>query len=164
MSAAGAGPFELQLSLPLPDEVQLRRRFAAPREALFEAFTRPERVQRWCCGPEGWSLPVCRIEARCGGCLRYEWAGADGRRMGMSGRFIELRAPERLVHFERFDEDWTEGETRVATEFGALAPGLTLVTVTIRFSGQRGRDRALACGMTAGMAQGYRRLDALLLS
>ena len=49
------------------------REFAAPREALWEAFTDPARVARWY-GPAGWSVVPgsVEIDLRVGGRQKLE--------------------------------------------------------------------------------------------
>jgi uncharacterized protein YndB with AHSA1/START domain len=79
----------------------------------------------------------------------------------MSGVWKEIAAPERLVHEEEFDQDWTGGRTTVTTLLGEDA-GTTTLTLTVHYSSKAARDGALATGMTDGMAAGYDQLAALL--
>ena len=58
-------------------EIVVVRAFNAPRDLVFEAFSKPELVKRWMLGPEGWSMPACTIDFRAGGKGRYEWKSAD---------------------------------------------------------------------------------------
>ena len=106
-------------------------------------------------------MPVCEIDLRVGGRIRYVWRGPDGSAMGMSGTYREIVAAGRLVHTEVFDEDWSGGEMLVTTEFAETADATT-VTMTIRFTSSAARDAALATGMAEGMNQSYNRLAALL--
>ncbi len=101
--------------------VVLTRTFNAPRRLVFDAHTRPELVRRWLLGPPGWTMPVCEIDLRVGGRIRYVWRGPDGSGMGMSGTYREIVPPRRLVHTEIFDEDWSGGEMLVTTEFAEKA-------------------------------------------
>ena len=145
-------------------EVVVVRSFNAPRDLVFEAFTKPELVKRWMLGPDGWSMPVCTIDLRVGGKGRYEWKNAKREAsMGLSAVFKEIVPPERIVHTEKFDEDWTEGETTITTLFTEKA-GKTTVTMTIAYSSPQARDMVLKSGMEQGMAQSYDRLDELLKS
>lgn len=143
-------------------EIVIVRTFNAPRTLVFEAFTKPELVKRWMLGPDGWSMPVCNIDLRPSGKSRYEWKNANrDANMGLSAVFKEIVPPERIVHTEKFDEDWTEGETTITTLFTEKA-GKTTMTMTIVYSSPQGRDRVLKSGMEQGMAQSYDRLDAIL--
>ena len=142
-------------------EVRATRLFDAPRATVFTALTTPHLLKRWMHGPDGWRLEVCEVDLRVGGALRYVWRKADGREMGMSGTFVEIAAPERIVHTERFDEDWTGGETVVTSELREHH-GSTTLTVTIRFSSPAARDAAMTTGFAGGMEAGYDVLAALL--
>jgi uncharacterized protein YndB with AHSA1/START domain len=154
-------PNKLKVTNAGDREVVITRDFDAPRHLVFDAWTKPEFCKRWLNGPDGWELAVCDIDLRPGGKLRYEWRQPDGTRMGMSGVYREVIRPDRIVHTEIFDEDWTGGETLVTlvlTERG----GKTTTTMTILYSSTQARDAALKTGMTDGMAMGYDRLDQIL--
>jgi uncharacterized protein YndB with AHSA1/START domain len=144
-------------------EIVMTRVFDAPRELVFDTLTKPELVKRWLLGPPGWSLPVCEIDLKVGGAFRYVWRNADGREMGMSGVFREVTPPERIVHTELFDEDWTGGETLVTNTFTEQGGKATL-TVAMRYKSQEARDGVLDTGMEEGVAMSYDRLAELLTS
>ncbi|MEM7585029.1 MAG: SRPBCC family protein [Acidobacteriota bacterium] len=142
-------------------EIEMKRVFNTSRSLLFDALTRPELVKRWMYGPEGHSLPVCEIDLTVGGALRYVWRLPDGTEMGMTGRYLEIVRPERIVHTELFDEDWTGGETLVTTELYEQGE-TTLLEMTVRYPSLEARDRVIESGMSEGVAMGYDRLDVLL--
>ena len=148
----------LELSMPNDLEAVFTRSFNAPRELVWEAHTKPELIRRWLLGPDGWTMPVCEVDLRVGGQFRYVWRNADGREMGLRGAFREVTPPERLVHTEIFDEDWTDGETVVTQSF-AERGGKTTLTLTVRYASKQARDAALNTGMMRGMEAGYARLD-----
>ena len=154
-------PDTFEVSLPSDREIEVRRDFHAPRQLVFDAFTKPEFVRRWLLGPSGWTMPVCEIDARAGGKFRYVWQHPDGRDLKMSGTFVEVSPPERTVHIENFDEDWAGDPTRVTTVFSEEDGGTT-VTMTIAFTSKEARDGARATGMTEGMETGFARLDVIL--
>ena len=108
-------------------------------------------------------MPVCDVDFRVGGKYRYEWANADGRRMGMGGTFREIVAPERVVSTEIFDEDWTGGQT-VNVWTLTEREGTTTLEIRVAYASKKARDGALATGMTEGMEAGFKRLDAILAS
>ncbi|MCW5695487.1 MAG: SRPBCC family protein [Bauldia sp.] len=154
-------PGKLTVTLPSDREVLITRWFAAPRDLVFDCWTKPELIRRWLLGPEGWTMTVCTVDLRVGGRYRYEWRSTEGSVMGMGGEYREIVRPERLGSVELFDEDWTGGEatsTIVLTEEG----GGTLLRQTSRYASKEARDGALRTGMTEGMEYGFGRLDALL--
>lgn len=143
-------------------EIVMTRHFAAPRPLVFDAFTRPELVRRWLLGPDGWTMPVCEIDLRVGGRYRYEWRKeSKGTSMAVGGVFREVAPPARIVHTERFDEAWYEGEAVITTEF-VEAPAGTSVTMTMLLASREARDGILKSGMEHGVAASYDRLADIL--
>ena len=151
----------LQVTTPSDREILMTRAFDAPRELIWEAFTKPELVKRWLLGPPGWTMPVCEIDLRVGGAYRFVWRKEDGVEMGMGGVHREIAQPELIVRTELFDQDWTGGET-VSTVIFSEHRGRTTVDTTVLYASKEARDGALASGMKDGMAAGYDRLEELL--
>jgi len=152
---------ELTIEKPSDLEVAIIRSFDAPRELVWAAMTNPDLVRRWLLGPPGWTMPVCEIDLRVGGAYRYVWRNDEGGEMGMGGVYQEIAPPERIVDVQRFDEDWTGGETTVTVTLSER-DGRTTMTTTVLYPSTEAREAALATGMTGGMEAGYARLDALL--
>ena len=136
------------------------RAFAAPRASVFRALTTPALVKRWLLGPDGWTMPVCEIDLKPGGKFRYLWR-KDGAEMGVSGTYREIAPPERIVHTEAFDDNWTNGESLVTTMLDEM-DGRTTMSMTIRYASQESRAIALAAGMLEGMTATYDRLDSVI--
>jgi uncharacterized protein YndB with AHSA1/START domain len=151
----------LDVTTPSDVEVTITRVFDAPRALVFDAFTKPALVKRWLLGPPGWTMPVCDIDLKVGGSIRYVWRHPERGDMAMSGTFRKIERPDRLVHTELFDQDWTGGETTVTTTF-IEQRGKTTVAMTILYASREARDAAMKTGMTTGMAQSYEKLDELL--
>jgi uncharacterized protein YndB with AHSA1/START domain len=153
---------KLEITLPSDREIRITRKFDAPRNLVWDCHTKPELVRRWLLGPPGWEMPVCEIDLRVGGKYRYEWLDTSrGKTMGMDGVFTDVSALVHLGSREKFDDDWTGGETRVSQAF-ARAGTATTVTLTVAFASLEARDNAARSGMTDGMEQGYARLDEVL--
>ncbi len=77
-------------------ELVLTRVFDAPRDLVFKAWTERDRLQRWW-GPKDFTNPVCEVDARPGGSMRIHMRAPDGAIYPMTGVFLELVEPERLV-------------------------------------------------------------------
>jgi uncharacterized protein YndB with AHSA1/START domain len=154
-------PDSFKVSTPTDREIQVTRDFHAPRQLVFDAFTKPELVRRWMLGPEGWTMPVCEIDLRVGGAYRYVWRMAGAQDMGMGGVFREIVPSERLVATEKFDVAWYPGEALDTTVF-VQAGDITRITMTIEFESQQARDVARKTNMDQGVAAGYNRLEKLL--
>jgi uncharacterized protein YndB with AHSA1/START domain len=145
-------------------EIVMTRVFNAPRRLVFDAMTKPELVKQWLLGPPGWSMPVCEIDLRVGGTYRYVWRhDSDGKEMGMGGVYREIKAPERVVATEKFDEAWYSGEA-VGTLALSAQGGKTTVTQTVLYESREARDGVLKSGMESGVAASYDRLEQLLAS
>jgi uncharacterized protein YndB with AHSA1/START domain len=157
-------PDSFTLSTPSDREIVVERDFDAPRELLFEAFTRPELVRRWLLGPDGWTMPVCEIDLKVGGRYRYVWRKeSTGTEMGMGGVFREIVRPEKLVATEKFDESWYPGEAIDTTVFEERG-GVTKMTLSVLYASKEARDTASRSGMERGMIAGYDRLEQVLAS
>lgn len=143
-------------------EIVVVRSFDAPRDLVFEAFSKPELVKRWMLGPEGWSMPVCAIDFRAGGRGRYEWKNADGQQaMALSTEFVEIVPPERIVHKEIVDGAPVPVETLITSTFVEKA-GRTTLTMVMRYPTAEIRDFMLKSGMEHGMALSFERLETVL--
>ena len=151
----------LQVTTPSDRAIVMTRVFDAPRRLVFDALTKPELVQQWLLGPEGWTMPVCEIDPKVGGKFRYVWRHADGREMGMGGVFREVVPHERIVHTEKFDNPWYAGEA-VATSVLNEKGGKTTLTLTMIYDSREIRDSILKSGMEKGVAVSYDRLATLL--
>jgi uncharacterized protein YndB with AHSA1/START domain len=148
---------------PSDREILIERTFDAPRILVFDCMSKPELVKRWLLGPPGWTMPVCEIDFRVGGRCRYVWRRDNGTEMAMNGVYREIVRPERIVHTELFDEDWTGGET-VATSVLTQQGARTTLSITILYASKEARDGALRSGMTEGMTISYDKLDELMAS
>jgi len=154
-------PESFAVSTPTDCEIVISRDFDAPLDLVFAAFTKPELIQRWLFGPEGWSMPICEVDLRVGGSYRYVWRKAGVQDMGMGGKFKQIEQPTLLVTTERFDDSWYPGEALNTTEFTASG-NRTTVRITVRYESKEARETAACSGMADGMAIGYDRLEAVL--
>jgi len=143
-------------------DLVMTRVFDAPRKLVYDAHTKPALVRQWLLGPPGWTMPVCDMDVRVGGTYRWVWRKeTDGSEMGMGGVYREIKAPERLVTTEKFDEAWYPGEslnTLVLVEQG----GRTTLTQTMRYESREAREAVVKSGMEKGVAASYDRLEDVL--
>ena len=154
---------KLQITVPSERELAMTRVFDAPRNLVFDAWTRPELLKRWLGVHAGWSWAVCEIDLRVGGAYRYVWRGPDRAQMGMGGIYREVVAPERIVATEKFDQSWYPGEA-VSTLALAEQGGRTTLTLTVRYQSREARDAVLKSPMESGVAAGFEKLAELLAS
>jgi uncharacterized protein YndB with AHSA1/START domain len=140
--------------------IVITRRFAAPPEAVYRAHTDPKLIQRWCLGPEGWTMPVCINEARPGGKIRYEWANEKGSGFYLTGEFLELKPYSKIVHVERMHLPDPTPDNHVETRFQPDGTG-TLMTMRMTLPDEQTRKMMLATGMERGMEASYVRLESV---
>jgi len=141
--------------------VVVTRRFAAPPEEVYRAHTDPELVQQWLLGPDGWTMPVCKVDPRPGGKIRYEWANGKGQGFSLTGEFIELDPPRRIVHVERMHMPDPCPDNHVVTTFEPDGRG-TLMTMRMTLPDAKTRAAMLSSGMEHGMEASYVRLETML--
>ena len=148
----------LTLTVQGDTEILISRHFNGTPEQLFRAHTEPALLQRWCLGPEGWSMPVCICEARAGGRLRYEWRKGD-RGFYVTGEFISLTPYSRIEHVERMHLPDVTPDCHVTTEFAPEGSGTRMV-MRMQLPDAATRNAMVASGMADGMETSYLRLDA----
>ena len=143
--------------------VVITRHFNAPPEAVYRAHTDPALVQKWLLGPDGWTMPVCQIDARPGGKIRYEWSNGKGQGFYVTAEFLELQPPRRIVHVERMHLPDPTPENHVETTFEPDGDG-TLMTMRMTLPDAATRAQMLATGMEHGMEASYVRLENEILA
>jgi uncharacterized protein YndB with AHSA1/START domain len=148
----------LKGTTPTDREIVLTRVFDAPRDLVFDTFTKPDLLKRWC-GPRGWSLVVCDVDLRVGGGFRFVRRGPDAKDMGMRGVHRKIVPPEPSVHMESFDD--YPGEWQVTSVFVEQA-GKTTLTATVLYPSKEVRDMVIKSGMGHGGAETYDKLAELL--
>jgi uncharacterized protein YndB with AHSA1/START domain len=153
----------LVVTTPSDLEVVMTREFDAPRELVFDAWTKPEHLRRWFGGEAG-EMIVCEVDLRPGGRYRFVWRLNEGGEMGFGGEYQEVVRPERFVATEVFEGDWEEvmgGGTLNTTTFEER-DGRTLMTMTSLYKTREARDSAIETGMEDGANESMDRLAALL--
>jgi uncharacterized protein YndB with AHSA1/START domain len=148
----------LKLTLPSDREVAMTRVFDAPREAVFDAWTKPEHLRRWF-GSRTNKMIVCEVDLRVGGRYRFVWRLSEKEEMGIHGEYREIARPERLVNTEIFEGEYAEA---MGGEEGGLntltldeRDGKTTMTLTSLYASKEVRDGVLATGMEEGAAESF---------
>ena len=144
-----------------PPPLVIRRRFAAPREAVLRAWSTAEHIQRWF-SPGPFTSPEARVEFREGGEFFLVMRGPGFPDHAMRTRFTELKRPERLV-FEGAVEFEGADRFRLRTlvEFAAEGPE-TLMTVTQSYDILDPDFRRAVDGAPEGWRSTLDKLEALL--
>lgn len=112
-------------------EVVVSRLISAPRERVFDAWIKPEKLAQWW-GPHGFTNSLCEIDAQSGGRIYIEMTrDSDGKMFPLDGEVEVVEAPSRIVLRARGynpANDKTTIEDRVTATF-TEKDGKTLVTV-----------------------------------
>jgi uncharacterized protein YndB with AHSA1/START domain len=114
---------------PAERELVITRVFDAPRELVFKAWTKAERLTRWW-APKGCTTPFCKIDLRVGGVFHYCIRLPEGRDIWRIGVYREIVEPERIVYTDAFSD--AEGNPVPPAHYRMSSghPAETLVTVT----------------------------------
>ncbi len=85
-------------------EFTISRTFAAPRQRLFDAWSKPEIMAKWW-GPKGLTVKSYTLDLRPGGIYHYCLQAPDGS--DMWGKFVyrEIVPPSRLVFVNCFSDE-----------------------------------------------------------
>lgn len=87
-----------------PNEFVISRVFDAPRELVFDAWTRKEHLDQWF-GPKGCRIVGGNLDLREGGTYHYGMQMPDGNVMWGKWVFREVRRPEKLVLISSFSDE-----------------------------------------------------------
>jgi uncharacterized protein YndB with AHSA1/START domain len=83
-------------SPPSAQPLLVSRRFAAPRELVFRAWSSAEHLRRWFC-PAGYTVPEAEVEFRVGGAFHICMRSPEGQDHWTRGRYTEIVPHTRLV-------------------------------------------------------------------
>jgi uncharacterized protein YndB with AHSA1/START domain len=147
--------------------IVLHRVLEAPRELVFEMFTRPEHLaQFW--GPKAMRNAACAVDLRVGGAFRVEVQGPDGTVYPATGVYREIVPPERIVYAATTTDDNPCGaglppRSIVTISFADLG-GKTSLTVHARLQSRADVEAAIDGGFNQGWTDSFDRLAELLAS
>ena len=113
--------------------VRIERTYAAPAEAVFDAWTSPEVMRRWLhCGPD-WGTPEAQVDLRVGGKVRVVMRRPDRTDVQMWGEYTLIDRPRRLVMIWTFDDD-PSNEQLIELSFTEAEGATTVLLVNSRIS------------------------------
>ena len=139
-------------------ELVVTRTFDGPARIVFEAWTKPELLQRWWAPKStGMVLLSCEADVRVGGRYRFEFGHGGSKAMAFFGRYMEVIPPSRLV--------WTNEESddgSVTTLTFEDKGGKTLLVLHELYPSKEALDGAIASGSTGGFSETFEQLDDLL--
>ena len=109
--------------------LQLAWLMEATREQVFRRLVDPAELARWW-GPAGFTTPQVEWKPRVGAAYQLDMQPPDGERFHLSGEFLEVRPPSRLVFTFRWEEpDPDDVETVAALSLAAIGDATRLSLV-----------------------------------
>lgn len=136
--------------------MRLTRMFDAPRELVWETFTRPEHVARWW-GPRKYAVTVHEFDVRPGG--KWRVAHSDGgKRIEFFGEYREVVKPQRLSRTFCFGDFPPIEEAYEFHDEG----GRTRLVCIQTYPDVAARDGMARTGAAEGGRESFERLDELL--
>ncbi len=121
--------------------LRLERTIAAPREAVFAAWTKAETIARWFAPTEDYTVVVTDLDLRPGGRWRLEMRHKGGAVHPVGGVYREIDAPSRLSFTWAWEDDTAPGESLVVVELAADGPRTRLTLTHTLFPNADVRDR-----------------------
>src|SRR5258706_6249103 len=144
-------------------ELVITRLINAPRELVWEAWTKPEHVKHWW-GPDGFTNTIHEMEVKPGGVWRFMMHGPDGMDFPNKIVFNEVVKPERLVYTHGSDDDNDPNIFHSTITFEDR-DGKTNITMRALFASAEERDRVVKeYGAAEGGKQTLRRLQEYLVN
>ena len=137
------------------ETLRVTRVIPAKKERVFRAWTNPDEVRRWWTIGEGWKAEFVEMDVRVGGKLRLGNRPRGGDLVLVTGEFLEVRPPDRLVYSWRFLPAAPEVNT-ITVDFREMGEK-TEVTITHANS-----SREMAAGARDGWAYALSSLSTFL--
>jgi uncharacterized protein YndB with AHSA1/START domain len=107
-------------------ELSISRRIAAPRAAVWAAWSEPGRLEEWFC-PKPWRAEVRAFDLRPGGAFRTVMHGPEGERHDEGdGCFLEVVPQERIVFTSVLGEGF---RPVIASNQGCDLPMTAIITL-----------------------------------
>ena len=142
---------------PLIDTV---REFDAPAAAVYAAHADPDVYSRWI-GPSTYETRVTEWDHRSGGAYRFVQKDDDNAEYAFRGAIHTARPGEMII--QTFEWDGARDQVSLdIMRFEDLPGGRSRIVGRSVFPSLENMQDMIDQGMTAGMEEGYRRLDVLL--
>ena len=126
-------------NIAVKPSLTLKRRFNAPPEKVYAAWTEPEKVARWF-GPDAGGIVRAEIDVRTGGRFTVVFHTQDGEEHHVSGAYREVVPNEKLV----FTWAWRSTPERESLVTILITPdcgGSLLTLIHEQFFDEAARDR-----------------------
>ncbi|HXT49242.1 MAG TPA: SRPBCC domain-containing protein, partial [Gemmatimonadaceae bacterium] len=99
-----------------PPTLEVRRTIRAPRQRVFDAWTKAEELKAWH-APGPLTVSLAEIDLRVGGKYRIHMVEPDGKEHRVSGVYREIDPPRKVVYSWGWDGDHPVKDSTVTLEF-----------------------------------------------
>jgi uncharacterized protein YndB with AHSA1/START domain len=96
--------------------VEVRRVIRAPRQRVFDAWTKPEELKRWH-APGPMTVSLAEIDLRVGGAYRIHMVAPSGEEHRVVGTYREVDPPRRLTYSWQWETGTDAGVSTVTIDF-----------------------------------------------
>jgi uncharacterized protein YndB with AHSA1/START domain len=109
--------------------VRLHRVLRTTPEKLYRAFIEPDAMAKWL-PPDGFTCKVHHMDAKVGGTYKMSFTNfTTGQSHSFGGKYLELKANERLRYTDKFDDPNLPGEMITTIELKEVVCGTELSVV-----------------------------------
>ena len=122
------------------NSLQIRRTFAAPRERVFRAWIDAREFAQWFHPTTDHTTVVSQLDPKVGGKYQIEIQHKSGKVHKMTGRYEQIKPPEKLSFTWSWASDPTATETLVSLEFLDLGNATEIVLTHGQFPTTEDRD------------------------
>lgn len=112
--------------------VDITRKFNAPVERVWQAWTTPQMIKEWW-GPENYSCPEAKMDVRVGGKSLLAMKGPDGKVQYSGGTYEEIIPYKKIVTTDQFTDE--NGNFMSAKDVGLPGDWPVTSRITIEFAG-----------------------------
>lgn len=142
-------------------EIRLSRKFDAPIELVFEAFSKPEHIEQWW-GPKGFSTTTDKMNFEVGGEWIFTMHGPEGTDYPNHIIYTTIKRPEQLKydHYGNQKKD-VEPHFKTTVNFEDSNKRTTL-TMRMVFPSPEAKAEAAERGAVEGGKQTLKRLEKYL--
>jgi uncharacterized protein YndB with AHSA1/START domain len=143
-------------------ELVVTRTFNGPAHIVFDAWTKPELLQRWWVAKSfGASFLSCEADVRTEGTYRFVFSHPSSEQpMSFFGRYVEVIPDSRLV----WTNDEGDEDGPVTTVTFEERGGETLVVIRELYPSKKALDDAMASESISWSGEQFEQLDQLLVN
>lgn len=154
------------------NELTIEREFNAPRQLVWDAWTKPELLEKWW-GPKDWTTTVKKLELKEGSVWHYLMEGkmspeaTENTAAWGIGVFHEVNEPEKLIYMDSFSsEEGTIDESlpsALITVYFVENEGKTNLVTVSKYETIEQLEQVVAMGVEEGFNQSLDKLDEVLV-